>query len=323
METRAPYILIGVFVVLGLVGLVLFGLWTAQFEDDSAWKRYRVVFEQAVSGLSVGSSVQYNGINMGSVTDLYLHPDDPRRVVADIRVRNNAPIREDTVARLTTSGLTGLAFIQLEGGSPESLLLHAREEDEEPPIIQSEISEWQRLFNASEDIATTASQVLIRLSNLLSDENAERVASTLENIDSLTAALTQDEALITETLTNARAGSESLVAMLDQANETLARVRGMLTDLDTGLISEIPDLSAGIEQTLGQMTSMTQRLDRVIAANEQAFAEFGNEGLAQVGPALQELRILLRDLSRIGSRFERNPAQFILGREQMEEYQPQ
>jgi phospholipid/cholesterol/gamma-HCH transport system substrate-binding protein len=323
METRAPYVLIGVFVVLGLVGLVLFGLWSAQFEDDSAWKRYRVVFDQAVSGLSVGSSVQYNGINMGSVTDLYLHPDDPRRVVADIRVRNNAPIREDTVARLTTSGLTGLAFIQLQGGSPESLLLHTAADDDEPPIIQSEISEWQRLFNASEDIATTASQVLIRVSNLLSDENAESVASTLENIDTLTAALTQDEALITDTLANARAGSESLVAVLDQANQGLVQFRAMLTDIDAGLIRDIPELSTSVEQTLTQLASMTQRLDRVIADNEQAFAEFGNEGLGQVGPALQELRILLRDLSRIGSRFERNPAQFILGREQMEEYQPQ
>jgi len=323
METRAPYILIGVFVVLGLVGLVLFGLWSAQFEDDSAWKRYRVVFEQAVSGLSMGSSVQYNGINMGSVTDLYLHPDDPRRVVADIRVRNNAPIREDTVARLTTSGLTGLAFIQLQGGSPEALLLQAGPDDDEPPIIQSEISEWQRLFNASEDIATTASQVLIRLSNLLSDENAERVASTLENIDTLTAALTKDEALITETLANARAGSESLVTVLDQANQGLTQFRAMLTEVDGGLIRDIPELASSIEQTLSQLASMTQRLDRVIAENEQAFANFGNEGLGQVGPALQELRGLLRDLSRIGSRFERNPAQFILGREQMEEYQPQ
>jgi len=323
METRAPYVLIGVFVVLGLAGLVLFALWSAQFEDESAWKRYRVVFEQAVSGLSVGSSVQYNGINMGSVTALYLHPDDPRRVMADIRVRNAAPIREDTIARLTTSGLTGLAFIQLQGGSPEALLLQSRNDDDEPPIIQSEISEWQRLFNASEDIATTASQVLIRISDVLSDENAERVASTLENINTLTAALTQDEALISQTLVNAHDGSESLVNVLDQANQTLEQFRGMLTEIDSGLVSDIPDLSSKIEQTLAQLASMTQRLDRVIAENEQAFANFGNEGLGQVGPALQELRGLLRDMSRIGGRFERNPAQFILSGEQLEEYQPQ
>ncbi|MEE4329598.1 MAG: MlaD family protein [Wenzhouxiangella sp.] len=327
METRAPYVLIGLFVVLGLAGLVLFGLWSAQFEDDSAWKRYRVVFEQAVSGLSIGSSVQYNGITMGSVTDLYLDPDDPRQVVAEIRVRENAPIREDTVARLSTSGLTGLAFIQLQGGSPESLLLHAGDDGDghnrQPPIIQSEISEWQRLFSASEDIATTASQVLVRISDILSDENAERVANTLENIDSLTAALTQDGTLITETLNNARNGSAALVEMLDQANRTLSQFRSMLTEIDASLISDIPELSASIEQTLSQLASMTQRLDRVVADNEQAFADFGQEGLSQVGPALQELRVLLRDLSRIGGRFERNPAQFILSGEQLEEYQPQ
>jgi len=329
METRAPYVLIGIFVVLGLAGLVLFGLWSAQFEDDSAWKRYRVVFEQAVSGLSIGSSVQYNGITMGSVTDLYLDPDDPRQVVAEIRVRENAPIREDTVARLSTSGLTGLAFIQLQGGSPESLLLHAGEDGDgdshnrQPPIIQSEISEWQRLFSASEDIATTASQVLIRISDILSDENAERVANTLENINTLTGALTQDETLISQTLINARDGSESLVSVLDQANETLARFQTMLADIDAGLIDNMPEFTSSIDQTLSRLASMSDRLDRVIADNEQAFADFGQEGLSQVGPALQELRVLLRDLSRIGGRFERNPAQFILSGEQLEEYQPQ
>ncbi|MEN1728165.1 MAG: MlaD family protein [Pseudomonadota bacterium] len=322
METRAPFVLIGVFVVLGLAGIVLFGLWSAQFEDESGWRRFQVVFEQAVSGLSIGSSVQYNGITMGSVTDLYLHPDDPRRVVAEIRVQADAPIHRDTVARLTTSGLTGLAFIQIEGGSPDSLLLMPGSEGS-LPVIQSEISEWQRLFNASEDIATTASQVLVRVSNVLSDENAARVTSTLENIDTLTAALTQDEALISATLVNAREGSAALVEVLEQANETLAQLRAMLTDVDEGLIAEIPALSANVEQTLAQLASMTERLDRVIADNEQAFADFGNEGLGQVGPALQELRVLLRDLSRISDRFERNPAQFILGGEQLEEYQPQ
>jgi len=321
METRAPYVLIGVFVVLGLVGLVLFGLWSAQFEDESGWARYRVVFEQAVSGLSVGSSVQYNGISMGSVTALNLDPDDPRRVVADIRVRAEAPIHQDTIARLTTSGLTGLAFIQLQGGSPESLLLKPGA-DGEPPIIQSRISEWQRLFNASEDIATTASQVLVRVSNILSDENAARVASTLENIDSLTAELTQDDALIRQTLVNARDGSAALLTVLEEANRTLGQFRGMLSEIDAGLVNDVPQFGAKIDQTLDQLASMTQRLDRMIADNEQAFADFGNEGLGQVGPALQELRLLLRDISRIGDHIERNPARFILGGEQLEEYQP-
>jgi len=322
METRAPYVLIGFFVVLGLVGLVLFGLWSAQFEDDDEWKSYRVIFEQAVSGLSEGSSVQYNGISMGNVRDLYLDPDDPRQVVAEIRVQADAPIREDTVARLSTSGLTGMAFIQLGGGSPETLLLSPRS-DGKPPIIQSEISEWQKLFSASEDIATTASQVLVRFQALLSDENAELVSNALSNIDDLTEALTQDTNLISETLVNAQAGSASLVTVMDKANRTLDQLNKMLLDVDSSLVNQLPELSADIVQTLDQLASMTNRLDQVIAENEQAFADFGTEGLGQVGPALQELRILLRDFSRIGDRFERNPARFILGGEQLEEYQPQ
>ena len=53
---------------------------------------------------------------MGRVVDLYLDPDDPRQVVAVVRLRAEAPVRTDTVARLSISGLTGVAFIQLRGG---------------------------------------------------------------------------------------------------------------------------------------------------------------------------------------------------------------
>lgn len=82
METRAHHVLIGLVTVLVVTGAMLFGLWLAKSSVDDAFKDYEVVFNEAVSGLSPGSTVQYNGIKVGDVSTLRLDPKDPRRVLA-------------------------------------------------------------------------------------------------------------------------------------------------------------------------------------------------------------------------------------------------
>jgi phospholipid/cholesterol/gamma-HCH transport system substrate-binding protein len=322
METRANHVLIGVFTLLGFGLLLLFGLWTARYQADAAWQDYEIHFEQAVSGLSVGSTVQFNGISMGSVRELYLHPDDPRVVVAVVRLQAGAPVRTDTVARLSISGLTGVAFIQLRGGTPENPRLRPGPDGSLPQIVAEE-SPLQRLIDASEDIASTASEVLLRILDFLSEENAERISHTLDNLDAFTVALSSEKELIGEIVRNTHRGSEQLVDVLGSASQTIDEVSQALAGIEEHLIDILPELSGDLSDTLEAFASLSRRLDNVIADNEQALSEFGVESLAQFGPALQEFRHLIRELSRLSNRFERHPTRFLLGGDQPEEYQPQ
>ena len=77
METRANYVLIGAFTLVVSIALLLFGLWAAKYSSERSWQRYMIVFDEAVTGLSVGSPVQYNGISVGSIEKLSLDPQDP------------------------------------------------------------------------------------------------------------------------------------------------------------------------------------------------------------------------------------------------------
>ena len=75
METKANYVLIGAF-TLGVVAFaLLFALWAARWSSQQAWDVYDVVFNEAVTGLSEGGTVQYNGIAVGTVEDLSLMPN--------------------------------------------------------------------------------------------------------------------------------------------------------------------------------------------------------------------------------------------------------
>ena len=47
-----------------------------------------------------------------------------------------------------------------------------------------------------------------------------------------------------------------------------------------------------------------------------------NGGLSQLGPTLDELRALVRDLRKISSRLEDNPAGYVLGRQKPKEFEP-
>ena len=110
METKANYVLIGAFTIIIAAALLLFGLWAAKYSSERSWQEYEVVFREAVTGLSVGSPVQYNGIAVGSITKLSLAPNDPRQVIARIRLEADAPVKTDTRAKAINS-LTGPSII--------------------------------------------------------------------------------------------------------------------------------------------------------------------------------------------------------------------
>src|SRR5690625_103840 len=175
METRANHVLIGVFTLIGALVLDFGALWSSRWASNSQWQQLEVHFLQPVSGLSAGSEVEYNGIKMGTVRDLRLSPSDPGRVIAIMDLDEQAPLREDTTARLAVNGLTGVSSIQLRGGSPDSPALKPAS-GKSRAIIIAEESGLQRLIDKSRSEEHTSSDVMLRLLEFMSEENAEQVS---------------------------------------------------------------------------------------------------------------------------------------------------
>jgi phospholipid/cholesterol/gamma-HCH transport system substrate-binding protein len=308
METRANYVLIGTFTLLASVALLLFALWAAKYSSEKSWQTYAVVFDEPVTGLSEGSLVQYNGIAVGTVEALRLSPKDPRRVLATLRIQADAPVKTDTRAKMSMSGITGSPFIQLTGGSPSSpLLVDADRRD--VPVIQTEAS-------ALQNIADTANRLVARLDRLLSEENVARVANTLENIESLTGAVADQREDLRAIVVNAREASEQLEA-------TLAKTDAMVTDIDRELVDKLPALVAKLDGTLTRLESAAEGAQGIVDENRGAIRSFTHDGLNQVGPTLVELRALVRDLRRISDRLDSGAAGYLLGRDGPKEFEPQ
>ena len=308
METKANYVLIGAFTLIVTAFLLLFALWAAKFSSERSWQRYAVVFNEPVTGLSEGSSVQYNGISVGTVETLRLAPEDPRRVLATLRVQAEAPIKTDTRAKMSMTGITGSPFIQLTGGSPQAPRL-VDQAQQEIPIIETEAS-------ALQNIADTANRLVARLDQVLSEKNVRHVSQTLANIESLTGSIADQRKDLREVIINARRASAQLEQTLTAANGAVGRI-------DRELVDKLPGLVNKLDNTLSKLDSAAGGANSVINENRAAINSFANDGLSQLGPTLSELRGLTRDLRRISDRLDNGAAGYLLGRDAPKEFEPE
>ncbi|MCC7096775.1 MAG: MCE family protein [Thermomonas sp.] len=307
METKANYVLIGGFTVLTVIFLLLFTLWATKFSTSRDWRTYEVVFNEAVTGLTEGSSVQYNGLAVGTVESLSLDDKDARNVIAILKLRKNTPVKVDTRARLSQQGITGVPFILLTGGSPKAPLLEARP-GEDYPVIRTSPS-------ALQNIADTANRLVARLDQLASEDNIRRITATLDNLQKTTDTLSQNRENIAQLIVNARDASASLKV-------TLATTNGTIEGIDQNLVRRLPALLDKLDATIAKLDAAAGNANAMIAENRPGLRNFTQDGLGQVGPALTELRAVLRDLHEVTDRMDDNPARYIFGRNAPREFDP-
>jgi phospholipid/cholesterol/gamma-HCH transport system substrate-binding protein len=182
METRAPYALIGAFVI-AIIGAVFgFVYWLHNTGGLGERTVYRIRFENTVSGLLTGAAVLFNGIRVGEVTDLRLDPDDPKQVAAMITVLASTPVRADTQAGLEFQGLTGVPVISLQGGATGAARLTPLNGD--PPTLVADPAAGQSMTEA-------ARQALRRLDTVLAD-NSDSLKSSIANLNTFTGALARN-----------------------------------------------------------------------------------------------------------------------------------
>lgn len=312
METRAHHVLIGLVTVLVVAGAMLFGLWLTKSRVDDAFKDYEVVFNEAVSGLSRGSAVQYNGIKVGDVSTLRLDPQDPRRVLARIRLSADTPVKEDTQAKLTLAGVTGNSFIQLSGGTPQSPSLKGK--DGQLPVIVASPSPISRLLNDSSDLVTNINLLLHNANQMFSENNIERLSNTLANLEQTTGAFASQKGGIAQAI-------EQLGQVGKQASATLAETQALMRNANGLLGSEGKQAFGSAEQAMQSLAQSTATINDLLKNNREALDD-GAQGLNQLAPAIRELRETLNALKGISRRLEADPSGYLLGRDPTKEFQP-
>ncbi len=191
METRAPYVLIGAFVLAAILAIFGFVYWLNNTGGLGPRTSYHVQFQGPVPGLLVGAGVLFNGIRVGEVTELTLDPNNPRQVNATIAVATNTPVRADTKVGLEFQGLTGVPVVALEGGTVVA-------KPGEMPTLIAEPGAGQSMTQAARDALRRVDSVL--------EENSGPLKDTIANFKTFSDGLARN----TGKLDNIVAGLEKM-----------------------------------------------------------------------------------------------------------------
>lgn len=311
METRASYLIVGLFVIAGMVGMLAAAMWITGTRSDRSTVLYDIYFDGSVAGLRTGNPVQYRGIPVGAVASMRIDPENVERVLVTIEITAGTPVKADTEAMLASQGITGIAFVQLSGGTQAAPALAAAP-GQARPVIASRPSQITELLEAAPELMRRAIGMIEQAERILGPENQARISASLDNIEALTGTLARSSGDIEAILSEGAAMMVELNAATGRANRMLADMEGSATGIGDDTRKVLADTKVAIRQ-LGQASS---QMARFFKRNGPALDDFGSTGLYEFSQLLAESRVLVGALNRLTSDFERDPARFLFGDQQ-------
>lgn len=319
METRASHVLIGSAVLLFTLLFMGMIVWLSSADIDSETKTYDIFFRGSVAGLAVGGDVRYRGIRIGRVLQIVIDPDDPSQVRAVVDVDKATPIREGDVAKLKLQGITGVAYVNIEGAVARSPLLTTPPLAERP-VIPSAPSELERLFSGAPELLGRAIIVSERLADLLGEDNQAQFAGILSDLKLLTGTLANQQSGIENTLIAMERSAASVAsaagkadALVDDLSETMAVARGTMIGIDQAVSVDFGALVNELRATNRDLAATMTSVNRIVQGSEQSLVDFTHDGLSEAQRFITEARLMVAAISRLTERLEAGGAQTLLG----------
>ena len=311
METKANFLLIGIFTLAAIVGGFFFVLWFSGLGRTSEHKTYQVVFSGSVSGLSRGSSVLFNGLKVGEVTAIDFLQNDPGRVAAMIDISGRTPMMEDTTARLELQGLTGASAIALTGHSVNAKPLVGK--GDEPAVIYADRSDFQNLLENVQRLSAKADDVIGKVDKLVG-ENGPAITDTLKNVDEFSKVLGNSSSGINAFLTSTGDIGQKIGPLASRLQVLSDDVDKLVKAVDADKVRGAVDNVAGFTQTLRDNTTninslltdaagLAKRLNDTTEKINSAFSSVGDlarsiDGV-KVSDAMGNIASAARDVGKI------------------------
>jgi len=234
METRASYLAVGLFVIALLAGLVVAVLWYANARLAEHTTRYETYFKSVGSGLSAGSAVRVNGVQLGRVASVALDPDDPTRVRVTMDLADDAPIRSDSVASLEIQSLAGTVAIEITAGGKDAPPI-VTPPDHSYPVIWSRQSGLDEIVDAVPNLILKLTNLLDELQDAVNEKNRQAFADALENLSQLTAVTAAHREDIAKLLQDSATDAHDLHQVIANLDDMSKKLNHIADDADAAM----------------------------------------------------------------------------------------
>ena len=282
MESRAHYTVVGLFVILLSAAAVLFTLWMGRYgERRIEYKKYYTYMAESISGLPKGGDVKYMGVEVGKVTQIYIDPKNPTYIRLTLQLPADFIVREGMYTTLKLAGITGIAYVEIDGGRPDEPPLKAPKG--KIPVIPSRPSALSKLGDTLPEAAVNIDETFKRINKLLDDKTITRIQSTIARLQKASEGL---EALVNETN---RKNLQTTLKNLAKASGEIDRVYSAADAIKAAalsLSSEGNGTLAAVRRSADAVTKLSDDLKSRIDAGE-----WDLKGTLQ--PTLRQTRQLL------------------------------
>jgi len=323
MRNRSQKIRLGVFLFVSLALLLaVIAYFTARefFEKEDV---YYVSYEGvSVSGLEVGSPVKYMGIKVGTIKDINIDPQNVNKVIVQLALKPDTPIKEDAHADITSMGITGLKAIEISGGSNEADPL------EPGSTIPAGSSLAQEITGKAEIIAQKAEKVLNNLQAFTQPENMNKITELVDKITLLAEQSNQTVVKIDTIVTENRQDIREAIAPMNEISQRLdASSRLLETTMKTihlkvhsdtidQILTNVRDVSlelqkADIKTLISNVTQATDQTRQLLIKIDSDL----NRSSRDFSESLHLLKLTLDNLNEASMKINNNPSILIRGSE--------
>lgn len=290
METKANYVIVGIFTLGVLLAAFGFVYWTARIGETGETVQLQVRIPGSAAGLGRGSFVLFNGVKVGDVRRVFIDVSNPEVAIADTLVDILTPITQSTLADIGIAGLTGQAHIQLKGGNPdEPNLLRRAKEEGTVAVISAKPSAVTNLLQTAQDIFDRADSVLAGLEGFVEDARGP-LLKTVENTRTFSDALANNADSIDAFLASVGSLSETLSNVSTQLDGTLKAAEEVLKAVDD---KKIEAILGNVETFTEDLKTASGQLDGVLGSVDSAvksvatFSDNASETLARVDRVIE------------------------------------
>lgn len=305
--------MIGAFLLLLVGALFAFVIWVARYNSSDSYKDYDILYQGSVTGLAAGAPVRFQGVPVGKVRLIDLIPNDPGTVRLRVEVKQSTPILQGARASLESQGLTGVAFVQIEGGYRGQPALR-RLPGQDVPVIPSRPSSFESLLMTAPQLLEQASITITRLGLILNEDNRKNFGGILNNINTLTKGLAQK----TPELQTAIAGLTSTITELQDAANA---VKTLALNTDATVQGRLPALLDKTNTLLAQSNDTVADLHEAIKLAKPGVAAFSDTTVPELNKLIVDLRSLSLSLKSTADTLGRGAATSpFLGNDKVPEY---
>jgi len=315
METRAHYVAVGAFVLTMVFLAFVAVLWLAGTQFTASFAHYDIYFEGPVTGLSQGGRVEYNGIPVGTVSDIEIITDPkilatngrkPIRVT--IEIKSSVPVKKQDAATIQTNILSGVSYILIEPGKNEELL--EAQNGERYPVIRSKRATLASLAARGPQLLDKLDVILDHVDDLLNDQNRQAFSTTLGNVQKVSSDLAAHSNEIASDAADALKSATGLFTNLDNGFSQ----QGGLKDQALASLGDFDKFVTGLQVT-------NRDLQGTLRDVQPGVKQFSQQTLGDIGSLVAETRQFVSGLTRLVSQVEHDPTRLLFG-DRREGYQP-